>query len=270
MWESIRNFLNTSLGAITVQSVLTAVLMLVVGIVLVKIVMVIVKRALAKTTLDESLQGLIRIIVRVLLLTLVVLIVADYIGIPITSLVAVLSVAGLAVSLAIQDTLANVFGGILLLAAKTFASGDYVQIGTLEGAVTKVDLMNTYLLTADNKHVRIPNKDVQTAAIVNYTREPLRRVEVTVNVSYDAPTTVVKTALLRAATRVDTVLADPAPFAGLMAYENSSIRYVLRAWTHTDDYWDTYFAMIEGVRETFAEDGVTMTFDHINVHMVEK
>lgn len=270
MWESIRKFMDTSLGNITVQTIFWALLMLLVGIVIVKIIMVIVKRALAKTTLDESLQGLIRIIVRVLLLVIVVLIVADYIGIPITSLVAVLSVAGLAVSLAIQDTLANVFGGILLLAAKTFASGDYVQIGSLEGSILKVDLMNTYLLTADNKHVRIPNKDVQTAAIVNYTREPTRRVEVSVNVSYDAPTEAVKTALLRAATNVETVLADPAPFAGLMAYENSSVRYVVRGWTHTDNYWDTYFAMIEGVREVFAEDGIAMTFDHINVHMIEK
>lgn len=270
MWQTIDNVLNFSLGKITVQTVLTALLMLAAGFVIVHMVMMLIKKALAKSALDVNLQQLVTVIIRVLLLTVVLLIVADFIGIPITSVVTVLGVAGLAVSLAIQDTLANVFGGILLLAAKTFASGDYVQINSLEGTVLKVDLMNTYLLTADNKHVRIPNKDVQTAPIVNYTREPLRRVEVAVNVSYDAPTAAVKAALLKAVERVDTVIDDPAPFAALSAYESSSIRYIVRVWTHNADYWDTYFALTEGVRETLAEDGISMTFDHINVHMVEK
>ncbi len=270
MWQTIENFLNFPLGKITVQTVLTALLLLLAGIVIVRVVMAIVRKALAKSSLDVNLQQLVAVIIRVLLLTVVLLIVADFIGIPITSVVTVLGVAGLAVSLAIQDTLANVFGGILLLAAKTFATGDYVQINNLEGTVIKVDLMNTYLLTADNKHVRIPNKDVQTAPIVNYTREPLRRVEVAVNVSYDAPTAAVKAALLKATASVDTVIDDPAPFAALSAYESSSIRYIVRVWTHNKDYWDTYFALTEGVRETLAEDGISMTFDHINVHMVDK
>lgn len=270
MWEKIQEFLNIPVGSITVQTIVSAVLLAVVGIVIVKLIMMIVKRALAKSTLDDSLQGLIRIIARVVLWVILLLVVADFIGIPVTSLVAVLSVAGLAVSLAIQDTLANVFGGLLLLASKTFTSGEYVQIGTLEGSVTKVDLMSTHLLTADNKHVRIPNKDVQAAAITNFTREPVRRVDVTVSVSYDAPTEAVKAALLRAAAAVETTLDDPAPFAGLMAYESSSIRYVVRAWAHTDAYWDTYFAMIEGVREAFAADGIEITYDHLNVHLLEK
>lgn len=270
MWEAIQNFLKIPVGSITVESIMSALLVLVIGIAVAKIVMMIVKRALKKSKLDDNLKELIRIIARVVLLVIVLLVVADFIGIPITSLVAVLGVVGLAVSLAIQDTLSNVFGGLLLLAEKTFTSGEYVQIGTLEGSVVKVDLMSTHLLTADNKHVRIPNKDVQASAITNFTREPTRRVEVAINVSYDAPTEAVKAALLRAATRVETVLENPAPFAGLTAYESSSIRYVVRAWTHTDKYWDTYFAIIEGVREALAEDGVEMTFDHINVHMVEK
>lgn len=268
MLESLENFLSYPLGSITVQTVMTALLLLVAGIVLVKILTSIFKKALKKSTLEQSLQGLLVIIIRVLLLTLVVLITADYIGIPVTSLVAVLSVAGLAVSLAIQDTLANVFSGILLLAAKTFAAGEYVQINSLEGTVTKVDLMNTHLLTADNKHVRIPNKDVQAAPIINYSREPLRRVEITVHVSYDAATDAVKAALLRAADRAETVLSDPAPFAGIRSFKNSSVEYVLQGWTASADYWTSYYAMIEGLRETFAEDGIAITsYEHVNVHM---
>lgn len=262
----INNILAFPIGSVTVQTILIALLLMLVGIVIVKLLVRFIKKAFQKSSMDSSFQGVLLTVIRVLLYTLVVLVVADALGISVTSLLTVLSIAGLAVSLAIQDTLANVFSGMILLAAKTFASGDYVQIGSLEGTVTNVDLMNTHLLTADNKTVRIPNKDVQAAAIVNYSHEPLRRVEVQVGVSYDAPTEAVKTALLKTADRAEVILDEPAPFAGLLSYQSSSITYVVRAWTASENYWTAYFALTEGLREAFAEDGIAMTFDHIIVH----
>ncbi len=265
----LNTILNYPLGGITVQTALSAVLIVVVGILLVKLLTKPLRKLIDRTSWDASLKNVLVLIIRVLLYVLVVLIAADSIGIPITSLLTVLSIAGLAVSLAIQDTLANVFSGMLLLAAKAFSSGDYVQIGSLEGTVTDVDLMNTHLLTADHKAIRIPNKDVQASAIVNYSREPLRRVEFRVTASYDAPTDKVKAALLKAADRAEPILKDPAPFAGLTAYQSSSIEYVVQAWTESANYWKAFYALSENIREAFAEDGVVMTYDHLNVHMTK-
>lgn len=263
----MQDILSMSIADISLQTILIAIALVVIGIALASLLVRLIKKVLTKTKLDDSLKGVIAMVIRMVLYVMVLLLAADYIGIPITSLLAVLSIAGLAVSLAIQDTLANVFSGILLLAAKTFSSGDYVEINSLEGHVTKVDLMNTYLRTADNKDVRIPNKDVQAAPIVNYSREPLRRVEIRVTASYDAPTERVKAALLDAADHVPTVLSEPAPFVGLQSYQNSAIEYVIRVWTVSDDYWTTYYTLNETIRTAFDRAGITMTYDHLNVHM---
>ncbi len=269
LYSAYTTLRDITFGAVSLSSIFFAALITIGGILVVNLLMILIKRLIARTSWDDNLKHVIELVARVVLYVIVALIAADALGVPVTSLVAVLSVAGLAVSLAIQDTLSNVFSGMLLLTAKTFASGDYVQVSGLEGTVTKVDLMNTYLRTADHKTVRIPNKDVQAAPIVNYSREPLRRVEIRVSVSYNDDTERVKAALLRAAERVDTVLKDPAPFAGLAAYGNSSIEYVVHAWTNGATYWPSFYGLNEAVRETFREDGIAMTYDHINVHMVE-
>lgn len=263
-------FLNFSLGTITMQKILTALLIVVVGAILVKIILKTTKKILSKTAMDENLQNVFVIIARIVLYTIVVLVVADYFGIPITSLLTVLSIVGLAVSLALQDTLANVFSGMILLASKSFANGDYVQVNGLEGTVVSVDLMNTHLHTFDNKHVRIPNKDVNTSPIINFSRETTRRVDLVVGVSYDNDTETVKKALLKAAQNSEHILADPAPFAGLFSYGESSIDFKLQAWTKTETYWPAYYSLTEGVRETFKDAGVSITFNHIIVHTADK
>ncbi len=262
----ISAFLNFSIGTLTVQKLLTALLLIGIGILFVKVVTGIIKKVFARTTLDASVQSLSLTVIRIVLGTLVVLIIADYFGIPITSLLTALSIVGLAVSLALQDTLANVFSGMILLASKVFASGDYVQLNGLEGTVVKVDLMNTHLLTADHKHVRIPNKDVNTAPIINFSREPERRIDLIIGVSYDADTEAVKGALIKAAENSDLILKDPAPFAGLFAYGDSHIDFKLQAWANTPDYWNAYYSLTEGVRQTLKDADVSMTFNHIIVH----
>ncbi|MBR5134097.1 MAG: mechanosensitive ion channel family protein [Clostridia bacterium] len=264
---SLNEVLALHLGTISLEKVLTAVLMGVCGVIITRIITCIVKKVLKRTTLDKSLQSVIAVVLRIVMYTIVVLIVADFFGIPITSLLTALSIVGLAVSLAIQDTLSNVFGGMILLVSKIFTSGEYVQVNGLEGTIVKVDLMNTHLLTFDNKHVRIPNKDVQAAPIVNYSREPIRRVDLIVGVSYDSDTKTVKDALLKTAKNADLILDEPAPFTGLYAYGENRIEFKLQGWANTPDYWPAYYQLTEGVRESLKEAGVSMTYNHINVHM---
>ncbi len=265
---NLNDILSFSIGTITVQTIVFAVLIALVGVGIAKLLLRAVKKLLSKSSFDHSLQNVLLIIVRIVLYVIVSLVVADYLGLPVTSLLAVVSVAGLAVSLAIQDSLANVFGGMLLLAAKTFKSGDYVQLNGLEGTVIDVNLMNTNLRTADGKAVRIPNKDVQAAPIVNYSSQPLRRVEVRVTASYDDATANVKAALCDAIDCVPLLLSDPAPVVALAAYQASSIEYVVQAWTVSADYWTAFYALNEAIRDCFDKHNIHMTYDHVNVHMV--
>ncbi|MBQ3069952.1 MAG: mechanosensitive ion channel family protein [Clostridia bacterium] len=264
---SFEEFWNYPLGNFTVGALVGFALAVLFGILIIHLLCGIIRAVLKRSSLDSSLKNVALTVSRIVLYVLLMLIIADYYGFPITSLITVLGVVGLAVSLALQDTLSNVFCGLLLLAAKTFASGDYVQLNGLEGTVVKVDLMNTHLRTADNKHIRIPNKDVQASPIVNYSHEPIRRVEIRVTASYGDSTEAVKAALLEAARDTAAVLDDPAPFAGLFAYGDSSIEYVLQAWTDSSSYWDAYYGMTENVRKAFAAHGLTMTYNHLNVHI---
>ncbi len=266
---TVQDLLGFRFGSFTVEQLLWAIVLLAVCILLVKLIMRVVKRVMEKSRLDASVKLALTNTMRFVLYLIVVLLVADDLGIPVTSLIALLSVAGLAVSLAIQDTLSNVFSGIILLVNKPFVGDDYVRIGSFEGTVIEVSLMNTRLCTADHKTVYIPNKDVNSGAVVNFSREPLRRVEVTVNASYDDATEKVKAALQKAIAKTPTVVTQPEPFVGLEEYQNSSIAYIVRVWTQTPDYWTTYYTLREAVRTAFEEDGVTMTYDHLQVHMVE-
>ena len=120
------------------------------------------------------------------------------------------------------------------------------------------------------KVISIPNGDVTASSIVNYSADPIRRVDLTIGVSYDCPTDKVRAAFMAAAAADSRVLSDPEPFAAISEYKDSCINYVFRVWCKSDDYWDVYFAMNEAVRDSFQRSGVEMTYNHLNVHIVEK
>ena len=197
---------------------------------------------------------------------LLFLIIASYLGIDVTSIVALASVLTLAVSLAVQNALANVFGGFTLLCTHPFATGDFVEIAGQSGTVREIGLTYTKLATADNKIVSIPNSAVVATQIVNYTVSGTRRVQVIVSASYDAPVENVLEAL-REAGNVPTALQDPAPSAALLNYKESTIEYTLFVWCKAEDYWTTLFDANKNVKAVFAEKNITMTYPHLNVHL---
>jgi len=194
------------------------------------------------------------------------LIVASTVGIDVTSIVALASVLTLALSLALQNMVSNIIGGFTLLYTHPFHSGDFVEIAGQSGTVQEINMTYTKLATPDNKVISIPNSAVVAAQIVNYNAEPTRRVEVTVSASYDVPTQKVIDALALAGT-VDNALLEPAPVAVITGYGESSINYSLRVWVKTEDYWDVYFLVTQRVKQIFDEQGVEMTYPHLNVHL---
>lgn len=261
---------EVSVGKITVEGILRAVILIVVGILLIRVAMKLVDRTLERSKNLADLRVYIRSVVHVLLWFVLVLIVAPSFGVDVTSLVALLSVAGLAVSLALQNTLSNLAGGIMVLLSKPFAVGDYIESEGISGTVSGVDLAYTSIVTLDNKEVFVPNSHISAAKIINYNRLGKRRVELKFTASYDAPTKTVKQAIQEVLDGQTAILPTPAPAIWLESYQNSSIEYVVRVWTMASDYWDVYYAIQEGVRESFERHNVEMTYDHLNVHLVEK
>ncbi len=266
MFDSLLESLGLSGGRV----VISAILVFLICLIAIKLVMKAVEKLLSRSKkLDSVLQGFLKTVVRIALWALAIVIIAGSLGIPTASLVAVISIAGLALSLSVQNILANLFSGITLLITKPFAAGDLVDVGASTGIVKSVGLFYTVLDTLDNRVISIPNSDVTGAAVVNYSRNPLRRVDMTFTASYDDATEDVRAAILDAAQADERIMADPAPFIVIGQYKDSSVEYIVRLWCKNADYWDVYFGMNERVRECFVKRGVHMTYNHVNVHMVQ-
>ena len=260
---------GVSIGTLTLKTALKSLLTLIVGIVLISVLLSMFDRAFDRSEKLSPLKRHIRPVVKTLLGIVLALVVLDSLGVQVTSFIALLSVAGLAVSLALQNTLSNIAGGIMILTTQPYGIGDYVSIGGTEGTVDLIRLSSTKLVTIDNKQVTIPNSTVAAATVTNFNRLGTRRLDLTFTASYDAPTEEVYAALREAMGRYPQILGNPAPEVHLTEYGASSISYVARCWVPAADYWAVYFGVIESVRETFAAHRIEMTYDHLNVHMAK-
>ena len=243
-----------------------AVVLLVAGVLVIRIVGRILKASLEKTKLEKAAHSLITSLANAAMYVLLGLMVASSLGIDVTSVVALASVLTLALSLALQNMVSNIIGGFTILYTQPFHSGDYVEIAGQGGTVKEINMTYTMLATPDNKMISIPNSAVVAAQIVNYSAAETRRVEVVVSASYSSPTQQVIDALILAGT-VDKVLTDPAPVAVVTSYGESAIQYSLRLWVKTQDYWDVYFQVNQRVKDVFDGQGITMTYPHLNVHL---
>ena len=248
------------------QDVCRSVIILIIGVFAVRIIRRLLKTSLEKTRLEKAAHSLITSLAGAAMYILLGLTVASSLGIDVTSIVALASVLTLALSLALQNLVSNILGGFTILYTHPFHSGDYVEIAGQGGMVKEINMSYTMLATADNKLISIPNSSVVAAQIVNYSAAETRRVEVLASASYDAPTQKVMDALIQAGT-VDQVLLDPAPVAVITAYGDSAIQYSLRLWVKTPDYWDVYFLVNQRVKDIFDEQGIEMTYPHLNVHI---
>ena len=269
--EIINDALNSmnelSIGKISLLSVLSAIAVFLVCLIVITIVLRIVDHIQKKSKLDNTLKSFIRSGIKTGLWIIAIIIIADKLGIQ-TSIVALVGVVGLALSLSIQGLLSNLFSGLTTLTTKPFVSGDYVELDGVSGSVSEVGLFYTIMTTVDNKTIYIPNSQVAGAKIINYSRQRNRRVDLTFSIDYEISTETVKSALMDAVNADKRILESPAPFVGLLSYKESSIEYVLRAWTKQEDFWDVHFSLNEGIRELFNERGINMTYNHLNVHIL--
>ena len=237
----------------------------------VKLILIIYDKFMKKSKADALVRAVVRVVLKTFLLSIAVIIVLGSIGVPVSSLVATLSVVGVAFSLAIQGFLSNAFGGLQIISNKPFKTGDYIEVGTDAGLVQEVGLFYTKLNTYDKKLIQIPNVKIANDTIINYTSSPVRRVEFDVCLSYENEASHVLSVMIDMLASHPLVLSEEGlmPYAHVKEYQYSHVCYTARAWCATQDYWTVYFDVMDAIQPTLAKNGITFSYPHMNIHMME-
>ena len=260
-------FFQKIFGGFSWTKLISAAILLVVCGVLIKLILKATDRMLGRSRLDKAVHPFIRTIVKLVLLFTAVMLIAGTLGVDTSSLLALLSVAGLAVSLALQNVLSNMASAVILLTTKPFQIGHFIEMGSVSGTVVKIGAICTDILTLNNQLVHVPNSEITGSTVTNYTASDKRRLEYRITASYDAPVENVKAALLRAAEH-PLRMQEMQPIARVNGYGESAIEYVLFLWIRPKDYMDVYYDVLENVKREFDAAGIEMTYPHINVHHI--
>lgn len=254
-------------GSLSLSKLIAAIVILLICLLASRMLLSMVRKGTAKSRLDVTLQRFLLQLLKVFLVALSVMISAQTLGINVTSLVAVLGVSSLAISLALQGTLSNLVGGVMLLTARPFTQGDFIECGSYSGTVQAIGLFYTTIRTYDNRNIFLPNSTLSGSTIVNYSTEPKRLVEIKVSASYDSPVDTVKTALRAAIVGAPGLLEEEPVLTVVDAYNASDIGYLLRCWVKSESYFAAKYAIMEQIKTEFDHRGVVFTYPHVTVHM---
>lgn len=262
--------LPTGLGGAKVGDLLSAAVALVLCLCIIRFISGLLRRVLGRGRADVRMQKYILKGAKLVLWIVAALIVLECLHVEATSLVALISVLSLGLTLAAEDILGNMVGGVIILTSHPFSIGDFIEAGGTCGTVEEITLNHTKIITPDGLTALIPSKTVADSKVVNYTALGKRRVCREVTASYDAPTETVKGACGEALAATDKILAEPPSSVRLADYGASSIKYAVYCWCRPEDYWDVYYSLGENLRAAFGRAGVEMTYDHLNVHIADK
>lgn len=258
------------MGASAGGKILLALVVLIIGCIVIKVIKKAITKSQKYSKLDKTVQGFIKSAVTVVLYTLLIVSVIAILGIPMTSVAAVIASCGLAVGLALQGALSNIAGGIMILVFKPFKAGDYVSAGGAEGTVKEISVFYTTILTIDNKRITVPNGTLMNANVVNFSCEDYRRVDLDFKITNDCDQNIAKGVLLKAAEGTTGVRNDPAPFARLSAVDDDTLIFTVRCWCESADYWTVYFDLIENCSKALAENGIDDPEERIAVRLVKE
>ncbi len=250
--------------------IIAAILIFIIGRWVAKLLRKSVAKLMTRKKIDATVVNFTCNIVYVILLIFVILGAIRQVGIETTALVAVLGAAGLAVGLALQGSLANFAAGILMIIFRPIKVNDFVEVSGATGVVEKVDIFTTQLKTADNKTVIIPNAQLTSNNITNYTAKGTRRVDLVVGVSYTDDIDKVRLLIEDELKKDERILTDPAPTIVVLELADSSVNFGVRPWTKADDYWGVYFGLTENLKKRFDAEGVTIPFPQHDVHLFQE
>ena len=243
-----------------------ALLLLIIGFKLTSIITKKISAAKALNKIDASTRGFIQSVINVLLKCLVGITALAVLGVPMTSMIAVIGSCGLAVGLALQGSLSNIAGGFIILVFKPFSVGDYITSGEISGTVEDIGIFHTKVLTNDNRRIIVPNSTISNATLTNVSALSLRRVDLTFTASYNTDINLVEKTLLSVCENHSMALSDPAPFARLSAHKDSALEYTVRVWCKADDYWTLYFDLVRDVKYAFDKAGIEIPYPQVDVH----
>ncbi len=254
------------------QKTIVTILLLVVCLIVVKLILKLFDKFIKRSKIDALVYKILRIIIKIFLLFTTVIIVLSSLGISVSSLIAALSIVGVAFSLAIQGFLSNVFGGLQIISNHPFKVGDYVEAGGESGSVREVGLFYTKLETPDKKLIQIPNSNIANESIINYSNAPVRRVEFLISTSYEDNVEKVRSVLLQLIEAHPMVLHEEGkiPVAHVKEFRDNDILYTARAWCENQNYWTVYFDIMDAIKPTFEKNGISFSYPHVNVHMINK
>lgn len=258
LWE-----LCTSVGI----KLLYAAIVLVIGLKLCKFIPKLIAKSKLFKKMEDTLKAFLLSFISIILYAIVIVSVAIILGVPTTSFLTILTSAGVAIGLALQGSLSNFAGGIMILLFKPFKDGDYIEAPTASGTVKSITIFYTTLTTPDNKQVVVPNGALSNATVVNYSVEPTRRNDIVFKVDYSSDADKVREILLKAALQHPVVLKDPAPAVMLSNHGDSSLDFTLRYWTDSADFWTANFDLRENVKKLFDENGIKIPYTQIDVHL---
>lgn len=219
-----------------------------------------VEKALQKSKIDLSIHGFLKSMASFFLKLMVLITAATLIGVPVTTFIAMLSAAGLAIGLALKDSLSNFAAGILLLVFRPFSVGDYIEAGSIQGTVLTIQLLHTSLNTPDNRRVMVPNNSLVTSHIINYSVEPFRRIDKVYSVAYGSDVEQVKEILLRLAVRMDGVLDEKGVIVGVSRQNAYSLDFDYKVWVKREDYLAVGYALNEMVLGEFSRHGIAIPY----------
>jgi small conductance mechanosensitive channel len=265
-WDAFLHFLLEMVTSFGLK-LIGALVVLVVGLKLIKWIRKFLLNSNKLSKLDDGIRTFMASFAGIALYILLFITVAMVLGVPTTSFITVLASCGVAIGLALQGSLSNFAGGIMILLFKPFKVGDYIEAAGEAGTVTEISVVYTILLTPDNKRITIPNGSITNSVIENYSAEPLRRVDFTFSTAYDSDVEQVKALIVDELRRHSLTLEEPTPQVRLSKHGESALEFTARVWCNAEDYWTVYFDITERIKQVFDENGITIPYSQVDVHI---
>ena len=248
-------------------NIVMAILIYVIGKIVVGLVINLFGKVMQRSKYDGMLVDFVKAILNAILMLFVIIASLNELGVDTTSLVAILGAAGLAIGLSLQGSLQNFAAGVMLLVFRPFKAGDFVEAGGASGVIKSISIFTTVMTSGDNKEIIIPNGRIYSGNITNYSAKETRRVDMVVGIGYDADLRRAKEVLLEMVAADSRILQDPAPKVAVSELADSSVNFIVRPWVNSADYWGVKFDFTEAVKLRFDEEGISIPFPQMDVHL---
>lgn len=265
-WEVLREDL-ISFATTTAARLLGAIAVLIIGRLLIKLILRGLRWGRLSKKAEPTLARFVLNFTKVALNTLLIISVIAILGVPMSSAVALIASAGVAIGLALQGALSNLAGGVMILIFKPFRLDDFVEVVGHSGTVKDIGFFYTVLATTDNREVTIPNGTIMNSSVINVSAYGTRRVDLVFSVAYGSDLKKVQEIILGEAAHHELTLSDPEPFCRLSNQADSALEFTLRVWVNKDDYWQVYFDLIESVHQALGQAGIEIPFKQLDVHV---